>query len=241
MSFLPEEYLLREALALGIKLSPQQTEQFMTYMEMLLEYNQRVNLTSITERPEVVRKHFLDSLSVVKIANICGRGMDVGAGAGFPGLPLAIAFPDVEMVLLDSLDKRVRFLKEVITTLGLTARVQAIHSRVEDAGHLREHRASYDIVLSRAVARLNLLAEFCLPLTRIGGHFIAMKGPAAPEEIEEARNAAKLLGGGEVTSVEWALPGIDKEARILVSIPKVRSTPSLYPRKAGLAAKKPLV
>jgi len=178
---------------------------------------------------------------VVKIANICGRGMDVGAGAGFPGLPLAIAFPDVEMVLLDSLDKRVRFLKEVITTLGLTARVQAIHSRVEDAGHLREHRASYDIVLSRAVARLNLLAEFCLPLTRIGGHFIAMKGPAAPEEIEEARNAAKLLGGGEVTSVEWALPGIDKEARILVSIPKVRSTPSLYPRKAGLAAKKPLV
>ncbi|KAF0194424.1 MAG: 16S rRNA (guanine527-N7)-methyltransferase [Bacillota bacterium] len=241
MIFLPQEYLLREAAALGVNLSPQQMEQFLTYMEMLLEYNQRVNLTSIKERPEVVRKHFLDSLSVVKAVNIRGRGIDVGTGAGFPGLPLAIAFANLEMVLLDSLDKRVRFLKEVITALGIADRVQAIHSRVEDVGHLSTHRERYDIVLSRAVARLNLLAEFCLPLARVGGRFIAMKGPSAHEEIEEARPAAKLLGGGEVECVEWTLPGIVQEARILVSISKVRSTPSQYPRKAGIPAKKPLV
>lgn len=233
--------LVREATTLGLTLDSNEVAKLSLYMEMLLECNQKFNLTAIEEPGEVVRKHFLDSMSVLKV--ITGQGMlvDVGSGAGFPGIPLAIVCPELRVTLLDSLQKRVRFLDEVVDELKLTGRVSTIHMRAEDAGQAAALRERYDIAVSRAVARFAVLAELCLPLVKVGGLFVAMKGPAVTAEVNEASTALSALGGKLVGTTYWQLPGGENEERALVCVQKVNRTPTMYPRQAGTPAKKPLM
>jgi len=226
--------------SLGVTLSEKQLEQFYTYYEMLVEWNENINLTAITEFDEVLKKHFVDSLSLCKAIDCTKRAsvIDIGTGAGFPGLALKIAFPNLEITLLDSLNKRILFLDEVIQTLGLEG-INTVHGRAEDYAKPDKLREKYDYCVSRAVANLTTLSEYCLPFVKLGGAFISYKSEKSDEEIQNAKKAIFLLGGEHKENISFYLPDSDI-FRNLVIISKERTCPKKYPRKAGLPSKEPL-
>lgn len=237
------EKLMNEGLEeISLTLSEQQKEQFFQYYEMLIEWNKVMNLTAITELDEVVTKHFMDSLLLVKvIADIQERPykcIDVGTGAGFPGIPLKIAFPNLKITLLDSLNKRVGFLNEVIAKLGLED-IHAVHGRAEDFGRDAKFREQYDLCVSRAVANMSTLSEYCIPFVKKDGYFIPYKSGKVEEELKQAESAVKKLGGEMHPVVMHLLPGTDVE-RTFIPVKKVGITSKKYPRKAGLPSKEPL-
>jgi 16S rRNA (guanine527-N7)-methyltransferase len=234
------ERLRHGAASWSINLSPSQLGEYRRYLELLLEWNQRFNLTAIEAPEQIIDKHFLDSLSCSLVFNLSPRLrlIDVGAGAGFPGLVLKIAFPGLEVLLLDALEKRLRFLDRVIAELRLTG-ISTRHTRAEDAGHNAELREQFDVATARAVSRLSTLAEYCLPFVRTGGSFLAQKGPRVADEVAEARSAFRILGAGEPSVRTLVLPGTDI-GRSLVSVPKIAPTPRVYPRLAGTPKKHPL-
>lgn len=226
---------------MGIVLDGEQRQQFVDFYEYLVEKNKVMNLTGITEFQEVLVKHFLDSLACVKAVDIkkVKRMMDVGTGAGFPGVPLKIAFPHLEACLLDSLKKRVNFLEETFDLLKLTD-ITAVHGRAEEYAKNKAYRESFDLCVSRAVSNLATLSEYCLPYVKVGGSFISYKSGTVQEEAEQAEKAAKILGGKIRDVVYFSLPDSEIQ-RSLVVIEKVKSTPGKYPRKAGTPLKEPLV
>lgn len=225
---------------LGLALGDNQLRQLLQYYELLVEWNGFMNLTAITEFEEVCTKHFLDSLSLCKALD-CAKPlsvMDIGTGAGFPGIPLKIAFPNLNITLLDSLGKRVKFLNEVIRQLGLEG-IEAIHGRAEDFAKPDLFRERFDVCVSRAVANLSSLSEYCLPYVKTGGFFVSYKSEKLAEEMEAAKKAVSLLGGAFEKQVEFVLPNSDIY-RSLVVIKKEKATPKKYPRKAGLPTREPL-
>ena len=226
--------------ALGVSLTEKQIRQFLRYYEMLVEKNKVMNLTAITEYEDVLKKHFVDSVSLVKALNLsCGMSViDVGTGAGFPGLALKLAFPELKVTLLDSLNKRIHFLNEVIEELGVDD-VETIHGRAEDFAKPGRLREKYDLCVSRAVANLSTLCEYCLPFVKVGGLFVSYKSEKISEELAFAKRAVSVLGGNVEEQVEFMLPDSDSY-RNLVLIRKDRETPVKYPRKAGLPGKDPL-
>lgn len=226
---------------LNISLTDKQYQQFLEYYELLVEWNKVMNLTGITEFDEVVMKHFVDSLSLVYAvpANKPYKVLDMGTGAGFPGIPLKIAFPDMEMVLLDSLNKRIKFLNEVINQLGLE-KITAIHGRAEEFARKEEYREQFDLCVSRAVANLATLSEYCLPYVKKNGCFIPYKSGAIEEEMEASKKAVHVLGG-KITEVKtFELPDSDI-SRSLVVIKKEKETPKKYPRSGGKPTKEPII
>lgn len=226
---------------LGLTFTKFQLRQFMQYYELLIEWNGFMNLTAITEFQEVCTKHFIDSLSLCKEMD-CSKEIsiiDIGTGAGFPGIPLKIAFPNLRITLLDSLGKRVKFLKEVIEKLGLE-QIDAIHGRAEDFAKPDMLREQFDLCVSRAVANLSTLSEYCIPYVKVGGFFISYKSEKVTEEMTVAKNAVSLLGGELQEQVEFVLPNSDIYRNLLM-IKKVKATPKKYPRKAGLPSKEPLL
>ena len=234
------EHLRLVAAVMGITVGDRQMEKFAAYYEFLISYNQKVNLTRITEPLDVAVKHFGDSFFLLKPGLIPegARVADIGTGAGFPGIPLAIMRPDVHVVLVDSLRKRTVFLTEASQRLGLT-NVEVVWSRAEDLGHMPEFRQRFDVVLARAVAALNVLTELCLPLVKVGGIFLALKGPRAQEELAQAQTAIAILGGAGAMLFEGELP-IQPEPRAIIRISKHKPSPAKYPRKAGLPERAPL-
>lgn len=226
---------------MGIVLDGEQRQQLVDFYEYLVEKNKVMNLTGITEFQEVLVKHFLDSLACVKAVDIkkVKRMMDVGTGAGFPGVPLKIAFPHLEACLLDSLKKRVNFLEETFDLLKLTD-ITAVHGRAEEYAKNKAYRESFDLCVSRAVSNLATLSEYCLPYVKVGGSFISYKSGTVQEEAEQAEKAVKILGGKIRDVVYFSLPDSEIQ-RSLVVIEKVKSTPGKYPRKAGTPLKEPLV
>ena len=231
---------INELNKLGLALSEKQAAQFEKYFELLAKRNESVNLTAITDKDEVYEKHFLDSLSIAKAVDMrkVSSLVDIGTGAGFPGLPIKIMFPHIEVVLADALQKRVDFLNDVIRELGLSG-VTAVHTRAEELGQSAEHREKYDLCVSRAVASLPLLCEYCLPLVRCGGVFAAYKSVSAKEELEAAQNAIDVLGGSAGEPFDMTI-GRDNLFRSIILIDKIKAAPEKYPRAAGKAKKKPL-
>lgn len=227
---------------LNVSLTDEQIQQFLQYYEMLVEKNKVMNLTGITEFEEVIQKHFLDSLSLIRvIPDLSERNLtiiDLGTGAGFPGIPLKIAFPNLEITLMDSLNKRINFLNEVIATLRLE-NVTAIHGRAEEMAANTTYRQQYDLCVSRAVSNLAVLTEYCLPFVSKGGMFISYKSADSDTEIQEAKKAISILGGKLEKVDKFELPDSDL-GRAFVCIKKVKDTPKKYPRKAGTPAKLPL-
>lgn len=235
--------LFRENLQeMKITLSQKQEEQFLSYYELLTEWNQRMNLTAITDFQEVILKHFVDSLSLVHVVPDLEKSsfslIDVGTGAGFPGIPLKIAFPSLRITLLDSLGKRVKFLNQVISELELT-QTEAIHGRAEDYAADPVYREAYDLSVSRAVANLSTLSEYCIPFVKKGGLFISYKSEKIKEEADAAERAIRILGGKKENPFSFLLPGSDMH-RTLFTIKKISATPGKYPRKAGLPGREPL-
>ncbi|MCR5510731.1 MAG: 16S rRNA (guanine(527)-N(7))-methyltransferase RsmG [Lachnospiraceae bacterium] len=231
---------------MNISLSDDKVSKFLRYYEMLVETNKVMNLTAITEFDEVMIKHFADSLSIVKLFDLSSKKdikiLDIGTGAGFPGIPLKIAFPDIRITLLDSLTKRIRFIDDVINELDLNSSgsIETTDMRSEDYVRTEDVRESFDLVVSRAVANLAVLSEYSLPYVRIGGSFISYKGDKVSEELNEAEKAIDILGGEVNDVMTFTLPGTDI-SRTLINIKKTRPTPDKYPRKAGLPNKKPLL
>ena len=225
---------------LGITLDENQKKQFTDFYEYLVEKNKVMNLTGITEFQEVLIKHFLDSLACVKAVDMSRikRIMDIGTGAGFPGVPLKIAFPHLEACLLDSLKKRVNFLEETFQMLKLE-NITAIHGRAEEYAKNKQYRETYDLCVSRAVSNLATLSEYCLPYVKTGGYFISYKSGPVQEEVEQAQKAVKILGGKIQDVVYFQLPDSEIQ-RSLVVIEKIKATPGRYPRKAGTPLKEPL-
>ncbi len=211
--------------------------RFSRYESLLLEWNEKMNLTAITEHEEVLKKHFVDSVAIQSLIPEGARLADVGTGAGFPGIPLKIVRDDIEVVLMDALKKRISFLDAVISDTSLSG-ITTLHTRAEDAGRAAAHREKYDVAVARAVANLAVLCEYCLPLLKCGGIFLAMKGRDGRAEAEEAKNVIKILGGEllEIRDVFWG----EMEHTVVV-IQKKRQTPSKYPRKAGTPQKSPLL
>ncbi len=228
--------LKNKAKTLEVYISNAQIDKFYNYMNLLLEWNEKINLTAITEPEEVILKHFIDSITIIKYIKKAEKILDIGTGAGFPGIPLKILEEDKDIILLDSLNKRINFLQAVISNLKLD-KVEAIHSRAED--FIKEQRENYDIVISRAVAKLNVLVEYMLPFVKKGGICICMKSADIQQELKEAEKAIKLLGGEIEKIDDIILPNSNIERKIIV-IKKINSTPSKYPRKAGIPAKQPI-
>lgn len=224
---------------IGIELSDLQKKQYNRYYELVVEWNQKINLTAITEEEEFYTKHFFDSISLAffkdysNIDSIC----DVGSGAGFPSIPLKILYPNLKVTIVDSLNKRIKFLNLVKDELGLTD-CNFVHARAEEFGQNKEYRESFEIVTARAVARLNVLSELCLPLVRKNGYFLSLKAQKAEEETKEATNAIKILGGKLEKDLNFDIEG---EERHILEIRKAKETPNKYPRKAGTPNKKPLL
>lgn len=235
-----EELLRTGAEAIGVSLNEKQIEQFIKYYEILVEWNSFMNLTGITEYEEVVQKHFVDSLALCKSVNVerAESLIDIGTGAGFPGIPLKIAYPHLQVTLLDSLQKRIKFLNEVISQLGLE-KIETIHGRAEDFAKPSMKREKYDLCVSRAVANLASLSEYCLPYVKVDGYFIPYKSGKVEEELEQSKKAIFLLGGKVEEEVKFVLPDSDI-TRNLIKIRKVSATPKKYPRKSGLATKEPI-
>lgn len=227
---------------ISLSLSDQQMNQFYQYYELLIEWNKVMNLTAITKMEEVVIKHFIDSLSFIKVVDDTGKFgknmIDVGTGAGFPGIPIKIAFPEQKITLLDSLNKRVKFLNEVISLLSLE-NIIAVHGRAEDVGRNLEYREQYDYCVSRAVANIATLSEYCIPFVKTGGFFVSYKSGNVEEELTAGKKAVKLLGGKIDSVIGFQLPG-DGAERTLVKIKKIEGTSKKYPRKAGMPGKEPL-
>ena len=214
--------------------------KFDTYYRMLIEWNEKINLTAITQEREAALKHFVDCISAFKSGKIhhgC-KIIDVGTGAGFPGLPLKIYDESLEVTLMDSLNKRINFLNEVTDTLGLSG-IETVHSRAEDLGKNKDYREKYDICISRAVANLASLSELCLPFVKVGGYFISMKGPKAEEELSDAKKAIKLMGGEVEEIKNYAIDETDFDHNLVI-IRKISSTPSKYPRNAPKPLKEPI-
>lgn len=225
---------------LSIVLNDKQIQQFEQYYNILVEWNKVMNLTAITEYEEVVEKHFLDSLTIVNAIHVekIETLIDVETGAGFPGIPLKIAFPHLKVTLLDSLNKRIKFLNEVIDLLELND-IKAIHGRAEDYAKQAEYREQYDICVSRAVANLATLSEYCLPYVKVDGLFVPYKSGEIDEELKSSEKAVSILGGKVEEVVKFQLPGTDI-GRSFVKIHKIKETKKKYPRKAGMATKEPL-
>ncbi len=234
------EQFQKDLLEWDIVLSDRQLEQFLQYYEILTEWNKFMNLTAVTEYEEVMKKHFVDSLSAVRALDLTGdlTLLDIGTGAGFPGIPLKIVFPNLKVTLLDSLNKRVRFLQTLIEKLELT-RIEAFHGRAEDFAKEKNRREQFDVCVSRAVSNMTVLSEYCLPFVKIGGKFISYKSEKAEEEIEEAEWAIEQLGGKVEKQVKMYLPNSDIFRNLFV-IEKIKATPKYFPRKAGMALKEPL-
>lgn len=224
---------------LNIDLTDIQVEKFYTYMNLLLEWNENINLTTITEPEEIIKKHFIDSLTIKKYIDNNSSIIDVGTGAGFPGIPLNIVLNNNKIVLLDALNKRLNFLKEVIKQ-GNLKNIETLHFRAEEAGKNKEYREKFDIATSRAVAPLNILVEYLLPFVKIGGKCICMKGSNIEEELENSKNAISILGGKIENMESFTLPRTDI-ARNIIVISKVSKTPEKYPRKAGTPSKEPII
>lgn len=225
---------------MGIGCSKLQMEQFLKFYEMLIEKNKVMNLTTITEFDDVVEKHFLDSLSLVRIVGLKNhlQVLDLGTGAGFPGIPLKIVFPELEIVLVDSLNKRVRFLDEVIRELELSG-ITAVHGRAEELAVKKDYREKFDLCVSRAVANLSSLSEYCIPFVRIGGNFVSYKSGQIEEEVELAKKAISVLGGQVVEVEKFTLVGTEI-SRSFVKVEKKKKTPNMYPRQAGTPSKDPI-
>lgn len=232
--------LTKKVKELSIVLNDKQIQQFEQYYNILVEWNKVMNLTAITEYEEVVEKHFLDSLTIVNAINMekIETLIDVGTGAGFPGIPLKIAFPHLKVTLLDSLNKRIKFLNEVIDLLELDD-IKAIHGRAEDYAKQAEYREQYDICVSRAVANLATLSEYCLPYVKVDGLFVPYKSGEIDEELKSSEKAVSILGGKVEEVVKFQLPGTDI-GRSFVKIHKIKETKKKYPRKAGMPTKEPL-
>ena len=221
--------------ALKIDVTKEKIEQLITYARELVEWNEKINLTAICDDFGIATKHFLDSATPLLTDYVKGKVIDVGTGAGFPGLVLKILKPEIELTLLDSLNKRINFLKDVSEKMGTDA--EFIHARAEDGG--RTHRAKFDTVVSRAVANMTVLSELCLPFLKVGGYFLALKGPLADEELEDAKKAIYVLGGEVVDVFSAKIPHTDLNHKIII-VKKVRQTPQQYPRKPGIATKNPI-
>lgn len=236
------EIFAEELANYGFKLSSKQKEQFATYYNKLIEFNKKVNLTRITDKNEVYLKHFFDSITPLLEFSDLFKGekslCDVGAGAGFPSLPIKILCPDLSITIVDSLGKRLKFLDELVSDLSLD-KVTLVHSRAEDAGQNKNLREKFDLVTGRAVARMSVLSEYCLPLAKVDGYLVALKGPKAQDELAEAKNAIEVLGGSVKEVKELTLPDTDDE-RTLIVVKKVKATPKKYPRQAGTSNRKPL-
>ena len=233
------EDLMKKAEIININIREKNLEKFYQYMNLLIEWNQKMNLTAIIEPKEIIQKHFIDSITVNKYVQEAKKVLDVGTGAGFPGIPLKIINSNCEFTLVDSLNKRIHFLEEVCQQLNLE-KIQCLHARAEELARNEKYREKYDIVTSRAVARLSTLLEYMLPFIKIRGQCICMKGANIVEELEEAKKAIKELGG-ELEQVENIyLPESDIERNIVV-IKKIKCTPNLYPRKAGIPSKQPII
>ena len=233
-----EEFFNEMQKKLTIKLSVEQLEKFYSYMSLLLEWNEKMNLTAITEPNEIILKHFVDSLTILKEINDNSKVVDVGTGAGFPGIPLSIANESLKITLVDSLNKRLIFLQEVIDKLELK-NIEIVHSRAEDFGQNKKYRESFDIATSRAVANLSTLSEYLIPLVKINGKCICMKASDVEEEINQAKNAINVLGGTIEKIEEFKLPESDI-GRTIIIINKQKQTPNKYPRKAGTPSKEPI-
>lgn len=234
-----KEFLINSLSANNVSCSDYQAEQLIRYFEMLVEKNKVMNLTAITEFEDVVLKHFVDSLVINRVIDLGSRKViDVGTGAGFPGIPLKILYPDIKLTLLDSLNKRLVFLNEVIDELGLK-QVETVHARAEEGARMKNLREKFDVSVSRAVANLSTLVEYCLPFVSVGGSFISYKGDKAADEIASAQHAISLLGGSIETCDEFVLADSDIN-RSLIRIDKKSSTPNVYPRSGGKPSSSPL-
>jgi 16S rRNA (guanine527-N7)-methyltransferase len=234
------EELRRKAHLIGIELSDRQCEQFQMYYEYLVEMNKVMNLTGITEKEEVIDKHFIDSLALASKMDLTGdmEVLDLGTGAGFPGIPLKIAFPNLKITLLDSLNKRIKFLNDVIEQLELQD-ITAIHGRAEEYAKKGKLREQFDLCVSRAVANLSSLSEYCIPYLKKGGYFVSYKSGNIEEELQNAKNAIAILGAKLERVDEFMIPETEI-SRSFVVIKKTKETPNKYPRKAGLPSKSPL-
>ncbi|MEK4762566.1 16S rRNA (guanine(527)-N(7))-methyltransferase RsmG [Viridibacillus sp. FSL E2-0187] len=235
-----EEQFVQALKEQGIELSEGQLKQFHTYFELLVEWNEKMNLTAITDQPSVYLKHFYDSISAAfymdfdKVQSIC----DVGAGAGFPSIPIKICFPHLQVTIVDSLNKRIQFLTHLSEQLHLD-HVEFVHSRAEDFGQNPKYREQFDLVTARAVARLSVLSELCIPLVKTNGHFVAMKAASGDEEMKDAKKALTVLGAKLVDSYSFLLPIEDSERSIFI-FNKTKITPKKYPRKPGVPNKSPI-
>ena len=236
------EFLKDSLKELNITCTDEMTERFVKFHSLLCEWNSFMNLTAITQWNDVVTKHFADSLSlskcIVDMTDVSYSLLDIGTGAGFPGIPLKIAYPKLDITLMDSLNKRIGFLNEVINDLNLSD-IRAIHSRAETLGHNSDYRQNFDLVVSRAVANMTVLSELCLPYVKVGGRFICYKTDSSEEEVREASKALDILGGEVSDCIEFRLPMSDITRRLYV-ISKVKDTPAKYPRKEGTPSRSPL-
>lgn len=231
--------LIEKAKKIGIHILPEIASQFYEYMNLLLEWNEKINLTAIIEPQEVILKHFVDSITINKYLSGISNVMDIGTGAGFPGIPLKMIHPEIQFTLVDSLNKRILFLEDVCKKLNLND-IECLHARAEELAKDKKYRQVYEVVTSRAVARLSTLLEYMIPFVKIGGKCICMKGANIEEELQEANKAIEVLGGSIESVDRLLLPDSDMERNIIV-IKKVKETPNTYPRKAGIPSKQPII